>query len=163
MSRVLRLLALPAALTLALTACGDSLTGDETERDESGDVVEEGEVGALSLQVGDCLDSAVQTEVDQVPVVPCAEPHDSEVFALFDLPDGDFPGAEAVIEEAETGCAGDRFSDYVGIEYLQSQYLISYLLPTEQTWDAVDDREIVCLVTGPDAEPLVGSVEGRAD
>jgi hypothetical protein len=157
-----RFLALPAALLVVLSGCGESLTGDETERDESGEVVEEGEVGALSLQLGDCLDAAT-TEVDSVPVVPCAEPHESEVVALFDLPEGDYPGAEAVIEAAETGCTGERFTSYVGIEYPQSQYLISYLVPTEQTWDAIDDREIVCLVTGPDAEPLVGSVEGRAD
>ena len=41
-------------------------------RDESGAVVEAGEVGSLRLKVGDCLGAEVIGEVELVPVVPCS-------------------------------------------------------------------------------------------
>lgn len=147
---------------LFVVACGDPLTEDGAERDESGEVVEEGDVGALALQVGDCIDSSETGEVDAVPVVPCTQPHEGEVFALFDLLPGDFPGDSEVTDLAAAGCTGERFSDYVGTDYEVSRFEVSFLQPTEQTWDAVDDREIVCLAVSATGDPLLGSVEGRA-
>tara|TARA_B110000459_G_C16619231_1_gene500669 strand:- start:3053 stop:3235 length:183 start_codon:yes stop_codon:yes gene_type:complete len=40
-------------------------------RDESGAVVEAGEVGSLRLKVGDCLGAQAVGEVESVPVVRC--------------------------------------------------------------------------------------------
>jgi hypothetical protein len=42
--------------------------------------------------------------VSDVPTVDCSEPHDNEVFATYDIPDGDFPGEEAIVAAAEEEC-----------------------------------------------------------
>jgi hypothetical protein len=160
-----RLLTVCAALSafLVLAGCGDDLEGDETSRDESGEVVEGGDVGSLSLNVGDCIESAAVGSVTDVPVVPCSDPHDSEVIALFDMEDGDFPGAAEAQSIAQTECTGSLFTDYVGLDYQSSIYGVSFLVPTEETWDAIDDREIVCLATDAAGAPLTGSVKGSAE
>lgn len=158
-----RTISLVLVAALALGACSQDAEKDETTRDESGDVVGEGDVGALSLQVGDCVESGGVGSVTDLPVVPCDEPHQSEVIAVFDLPDGDFPGASEASAAGEQGCTGDAFADYVGVDYRESIFRITYLVPTEQTWDAADDREVVCLAEAPAGEELSGSIKGRAE
>lgn len=159
-----RLLSVCAALSflLVLAGCGDDLSGDSTSRDESGEVVEGGDVGSLSLKVGDCIADAALGSVTDVPVVPCSESHTSEVFATFDMDDGDFPGSTEAQSVAQTECTGALFTDYVGSAYADSIYDVNFLVPTQQTWDAIDDREIVCMAVSIDGTPLTGSVEGTA-
>jgi hypothetical protein len=162
MIRNLTALALASVLLIA-AGCGDDLQSDETTRDEAGEVVGEGDVGALSLAVGDCIEAAAVGQVNEVPVVPCTDPHESEVVALFDLPEGDFPGAVEVSSIAEEECIGPLFADYVGIDYQASKYGFAYLAPTQETWDGLDDREVVCLVGDPTSASLTGSVKGSAE
>ena len=114
----------------------------------------EGDV--FSLEVGACFDDPDSLEqVSEVPVVDCAEPHDNEVYATFDLPDGDFPGIEQVQTAASDGCLGDRFESYVGTPYPESAIFASALWPTEQSWSA-GDREVVCFLFEPE-QKLIGS------
>src|SRR5262245_50679574 len=81
---------------------------DHTTRDEAGEVVEAGEVGAFRIQLGDCIESIAPTgEFESVTAVPCSEPHTAEVYAAFNLladVDAAFPGAAAVSTEADEGC-----------------------------------------------------------
>lgn len=114
----------------------------------------EGDV--FSLEVGACFDDPDDIEqVSEVPVVDCAEPHDNEVFAVFDLPDGDFPGIEAVQDASVDGCLGERFESYVGTPYPESEIFASALWPTDSSWSA-GDREVVCFLFEP-GEKLIGS------
>jgi hypothetical protein len=130
-----------ALVCLAMVACGS----------DGGDV--------FSLEVGDCFDEPEDAEqVSQVPVVDCAEPHGNEVFAVFDLPDGDYPGTEAVQTAASDGCLGDRFESYVGTAYPESEIFASALWPTEGSWGA-GDREVVCFLFEPGVQ-LIGSQRG---
>lgn len=113
----------------------------------------------FSLEVGDCFqdpDSATE-EVRAVQAVDCDEPHDNEVYAVFDLPDGDFPGADAIAEASLEGCL-DRFEQYVGTAYPASELYATWLYPTETSWGE-DDREVVCVLFAQD-EQLEGSMEG---
>ena len=160
-----RLLGVCAALSvmLVLAGCGDDLSGDETTRDESGEVVEGGDVGSLSLNVGDCIADAALGTVTDVPVVPCTESHTGEVFSLFDLDDGDFPGTTEAQSIAQTECTGSAFTDYIGIAYADSIYDVNFLVPTQQTWDAIDDREVVCIAVPLDGSPLTKSVKDSAE
>lgn len=163
-SPALRLALLPglAVFVLVAVACSNDLTGDGTSRDESGDVVGGGDVGALSLQVGDCLADSTVGEVNDVPVVPCNESHDSEVFSVFDLPDGEFPGDMTVDEDAEEGCTGEDFAEYVGIEYAESDLDVGFIKPSRDTWNGIDDREVICLAATLDGTALKQSVAGAA-
>ncbi|MEO1061863.1 MAG: septum formation family protein [Actinomycetota bacterium] len=142
---------------------------DETVRNESGEIVESGGLGAFRMQVGDCLrypDGAGGSEpyeVASVEGVPCAEPHDGEVYALFDLPHGSsapFPGQGPVFDEAAIGCL-DRFTAFIGISYANSPtWDIEALYPTLEGWTQIDDREVVCIVVPLDGVPTTGSAEG---
>ena len=91
-----RLLALLITLAVAATAC-------------------EGNV--FSLSVGDCFnDPDAFTEVSDVEIVECGEPHDNEVYAVYDIPGDQFPGRTAVQDNAGENCVA-RFDAYVGREF----------------------------------------------
>ena len=61
-------------------------------RDSSGAVIQAGDVGQGNLRVGDCLDEREDATAPDVPVVPCDQPHDREIFAIVDLEGDEFPG-----------------------------------------------------------------------
>ena len=68
------------------------------------------------MQVGDCFndDTPISAEPDEVTVeardvsevagIPCSEPHDNEVYAVFDLDLSAFPGADEIREIALESC-----------------------------------------------------------
>jgi hypothetical protein len=121
----------------------------------------------FSLEPGTCFDDvdAFYDEdsegVSDVPTVDCAEPHDNEVFAVYDMPDGDYPGDDLIKTGAEEGCI-DRFEDYVGIGYAESRFVSTFLIPTADSW-ADGDREVVCFLYDIDLAKIEGSAEGLAE
>jgi hypothetical protein len=157
MSRATSSLILITALGVA--GCGNTVSDDDSTRDQSGEVVEGGDVGAFRLQVGDCLAQEAVGDVESVPVVPCAEPHDSELYHSFDLPGTEYPGEEAIIESAQQGCF-DAFETFIGASYESSIYDISYLYPVEESWNKLNDRTVLCGVYLVDGSLAVGSAAG---
>ncbi|MBC7292409.1 MAG: septum formation family protein [Actinotalea sp.] len=150
-SRVLPALTV-AALLLSGCSAVEGLTGpDEAVRDTgSGEITEASEADAFSVRVGDCLSllespAADATEIESLPTVPCGEPHDSEVYAATELPEGDYPGEEEVGAVADEFCY-DEFEAFVGTSYEESALDFTTLFPTAQSWDGMDDREILCVV-----------------
>lgn len=138
-------------LLLSLTGCGlaQSL---QTEGD-----LPAGQSSAFSVVAGDCLNDSGQTDVLTVPVVDCTVPHDLEAFATATMPDGDFPGEEAITEFAEESCAA-AFVDFVGVPADETRLSFTHFSPLEPSW-ARGDREVLCLVgdpKGPVSEPLEG-------
>lgn len=134
------LVGLTAGITYAIMSGAD--------RDESGRITSSGTVDVASLEVGDCVNGIEEGDVLTVPAVPCAEPHEGEVFAVFDVSlTGQWPGDDAVAGEAEDGCV-DRFESYApGAEDAASLDLF-YLHPTSGSWRA-GDREVICIATDP--------------
>lgn len=131
---------LAAGAFTVLTACGTSV---------------------LDLEVGQCISSTADGEqVSTLPVVECSEPHNGEIYALPQLPDGEFPGVDAVTNSARTLCAGVEFQNYIGIDPAASTLGVGYLYPTADTW-AEGDREIVCIVRDGEAD-TTGSLRGAA-
>lgn len=113
----------------------------------------------LKLDIGTCFDDPDTFEqVEDVPIVDCADPHDNEVFANVDLTGSDYPGQDQVENRATQICY-DHFSDYVGISYEESVYDIGWLFPTAETWDA-GDREVICFGYHIDLEKITGSING---
>lgn len=159
-----RIIAVAVLAALGLLGAGCASTGDDdaTTRDESGEIVGEGEIGAFRIKVGDCLgaiDGGSQIETAQG--VPCTGEHQYEVYHSFDIPDGDFPGDSAVSTSAQDGCLAE-FETFVGIAYEESIYGFTSLLPTEESWDRLDDREVLCLIGNFDGTPKSGSAQGSA-
>ena len=74
--------ALALLLGATLSGCGvyDQLTGHVT-RNDAGTVTQDNKnADVFAMEVGDCLDDAVvnDSEITNVPIVTCAEPHDSD-------------------------------------------------------------------------------------
>lgn len=115
------------------------------ERGEDGEIVEGGDVTTDELAVGDCLNGLDSGEVvTRLPGVPCAEPHEGEVYALFDVSmEGDWPGDDPILAEADAGC-DQRLQEYSQTAYDDLSVDIFYLYPSEQTWE-VGDREVICV------------------
>lgn len=132
---------------------------DNTTRDETGAVVEGGEVGAFRIQLGDCLLDSPDGDFESIEAVPCDESHQSEVYAAFNVPFSEiaaFPGRDSIRAAADDGCLAE-FEAFVGRSYELSVYGISSITPTEGSWDEFDDREVLCLVSNFDGTPKVGS------
>jgi hypothetical protein len=133
----------------------------QADRDDSGAIVEAGSVNAFQMRVGDCFDDGstfTDEEVDSVPGVPCATPHDNEVYAVFDVSMTTFPG-DSMGDVAHEACL-ERFESFVGKDYESSSLDIATLYPTKDSWNGQNDREVICAVYDVDAKKLTGSVKG---
>lgn len=116
--------------------------------------------------VGDCYDdhsdvpdvtgtSMVEAQVEKVP---CSAPHDAEVYLVFDHPappDATYPGDGAIFDAAVDGCL-PPFEAFVGIPYEQSSLDVYFLTPSEQGFNRLDDRQMVCSVVNLDGSPMPG-------
>ncbi|MDH4362663.1 MAG: septum formation family protein [Acidimicrobiia bacterium] len=156
------------ALTLTTTvlvavSCGNSSSADQTTRDSAGQIVGGGDLGAFTIKVGDCLAGGVTGEIESVDGVPCEEPHQSEVYYSFAIPEGDgtFPGTEAVQDRADESCLG-AFQGFVGIDFETSIYEISTITPTAESWAQLDDREVLCLIGQAEGTLSTGTAKGTA-
>ncbi|MDI2099439.1 septum formation family protein [Ruicaihuangia caeni] len=146
------------ALTLAVSGC--SLPGGETvTRDaDTREVTESGDADVFALQVGDCFNDTTSESIAHVPAVPCSESHDNEVFHIFDMEDGEYPGDEAIMMAAFEQCV-PPFEEFVGMSYEESVLDVFPITPSGETW-AADDREVVCAIwdtTGRVSGTLAGA------
>lgn len=142
----------PVATDTGAGTVGQPLTGGDT-------------VDVTELTVGTCvqdpLAGATEGQVSDIQTVDCTQPHDEEVFAVYDMPGGSsdpFPGDQAVIDESNTGCQG-RFEAYVGRDYFSSELDITTIYPTAMSW-AMGDREVVCMAYRMDGQQLTEPVQG---
>lgn len=113
----------------------------------------------FEVAIGQCLNLPDGDTVSDVETVECTEAHDAEVFALPQHPAGPdepFPGTAAIGEFADERCL-EAFEPYVGTEYATSAIFYTSLTPTADSWDSVDDREVVCLLVSGDESQLTGS------
>ena len=117
--------------------------------------------GVFTLEVGTCFDDTGESQVSSVPEVDCAEPHDNEVFAVFDYTETDtFPGNEA-LDAAATDLCIAQFQDYVGAAYIDSTLEVFPIIPTGTSWED-GDREVICALYNNDFSKLTGSMRGSA-
>lgn len=159
-ARTRRLVAV-GVVALVSASCADAASQDDTTRDDDGQVVEGGEVGSAALKVGDCLEEEAVGEILSVPVVPCSEPHDSELFFSFEIPGDEFPGDAAIQTLVQERCT-EEFDDFIGLAYEDSVWDISAVFPTEGAWDQ-GDREVLCGVFPLSDEDTTGSARGIAE
>src|SRR5688572_21476657 len=155
------------AVAVPLAGCGivrDLLPGGgapQTERDEnSQEIVEEGQADVFALRVGDCINEVSEELVSEVPVVPCDQPHDEEVYFDFTLTGDEFPGDDAVQTEADARCAAE-FDAFVGLAYDSSTLDFYAFRPSEESWTQLDDRAVSCMIYDP-AGQVTGTLAGAA-
>jgi hypothetical protein len=121
------------------------------------------EKSVATLGVGDCVmkEPAGGVPIYSMIVVPCDEPHDREVFALYSLSQAEYPGDEAIQRLGSNGCI-DRFPAYVGESFEAATDLdLMALTPSSSSWSG-GDRGVTCMTLHfGDDTPLTGSVRGR--
>lgn len=179
------------AMTLFLAACSSSSDGSSTSDSNEGGAenflvevespnaetpVEEvpqvpgAPLNPFDLRAGQCFnegswfDEARERRIDLTASIGCEQPHQREVYfeAEFPAPNGaPFPG-EAAMQEWSTELCYSEFEQFVGLEYERSRYEISFIHPTESTFEheVGRHRRVTCVLFDLLGEDLVGSAHG---
>jgi hypothetical protein len=111
----------------------------------------------------------VKAELSNLDQVPCTQAHTQEAYALVifqaagagpsaSASNGAYPGGDVLDKFAKGACA-QRFTAYVGVDYLDSKLFYTYLLPSARSWEQDSDRTILCFVTTTGGT-LTASVKG---
>lgn len=129
------------ALVLGLAACSDDTVP--------------------TASVGDCIET-VGSVVTELPTVDCDEAHEVQVVGLVEHEGDEFPGTDAVAQEAFEECL-DHFEDFVGASYLDTNLSVLPITPTEESWNEADDRESICVARRDDGADLTESIEDNAE
>jgi hypothetical protein len=153
-----------ALLALSCAGCGWFGGGGSGAKSES----------VFSVRPGQCFQTptSVQAELSSLKGIPCSDPHTREAYALVPYAassggsgtasatgsSGAYPGSDALSAFAQGACA-QRFTSYVGVDYLDSSLFFTYLLPSARSWQSDDDRDVICFVTTTGGT-LSGSVKG---
>jgi hypothetical protein len=128
-------------------------------RSSGGGVVTAGHVRTSDVLAGDCLSALPgSATTGWVDVVPCAVSHVGQIFDVGALPDGDFPGADAVRSAVRDECAtawhdGAAASDGPASDGPASDggagaaaLSLTMLLPTQTGWSS-GDRGFACVAS----------------
>jgi hypothetical protein len=131
-------------------------------RSETGEIVNDGDMMAIDLRVGDCFDlkDPSADEITDVTARPCTDPHEYELFWTGNMPAGAYPSEVAFDAFFSANCI-DAFTTYVGRTYADSKLDIYWLYPLESGWDE-GDRSIQCAAYHPNDNQLTSSVRATA-
>jgi hypothetical protein len=131
-------------------------------RSDTGEIINDGDMMATDLRVGDCFDlkDPSAEEISDVTAKPCSAVHEFELFWTGSMPEGDYPSEAAFDSFFQTQCVG-AFQPYVGLGYFDSELDIYWLSPLEETWYD-GDRSIQCAIYDPDNSQLTGSLKASA-
>ena len=136
--KLFRLAAVLVALLIMASACGD-------------------ETSVFELKVGDCFDDPGSDVVMEIEILSCDEPPFFEVYYVGDLAGGGtYPSDSELFGMASDLCL-PQFEPYVGSDYFESALDWEALWPTEEGWDELDDRGVVCLLYDLSGVKLTGS------
>lgn len=108
------------------------------------------EVDFAQVKAGDCYNNPPGDPVYTLPELPCQQPHDGQVFFVFTMPTGKYPGDDAVDASAEHTC-GDRFARIR--RHLTGPFDYAYFTPARDAWKA-RDRSTQCAVIRTDGQKL---------
>ena len=152
-------LVLSGVWVLAITGLVIAGIASSANRNDSGQITSGGSVSATALRPGDCVNNLKDTtSLLSLPAVPCSAAHEGEVFAVFDLPAGPYPGADAVDKQATSECS-DRITAYSPSAGTDGTYNLFLVYPRSQDW-ARGDREIACVAASA-VGTTTGSIKGR--
>ena len=115
----------------------------------------------FDVSVGQCFNDPDEYSefVANLDMVDCTEPHDNEIYHTFDVAGDVYPSDSDMDFQAESGCIA-AFEEFVGRDYWSSSLNIAWLSPSEDSWNQIDDREIVCFLYDMNLAVLTNSAEG---
>ena len=108
------------------------------------------------LRAGQCVNSG-PAGISSPTVVPCAQPHDAEVYARFAMAGHTWPGSAAIGAQARRGCTA-RLGGYLNPQLATTVLAESYVFPDQGAWNA-GERAVICEIRST-AGKLTGSVRG---
>jgi hypothetical protein len=120
-----------------------AIISDSGDGGRTGGATGNGTVSVATLGPGDCINGIQGTAaIEDLPVVPCALPHEGEVYAVFELPAGPWPGDTAVQSQSEKRCKA-AFESYA--PNAPDTVEVLFLHPLQQSWTR--DRGVTCVAT----------------
>lgn len=134
----------------------------QATRDNGGSIDVGGDVSVTSLQVGDCVNNVHDTDsVRSLPAVPCAQQHEGEVFAVYDLPAGPYPDElrDAVLPDSILKECTRRLATYAPHAPTDNVDHLFVLLPLPASWEQ-GDRAVRCIATAGGAT-MTGSLKDK--
>ena len=129
-------------------------------RNDDGKVTTPGTVTLTSLKKGDCLNTdKIQdgVEFSTVPAVPCNQPHDAEIYAIFPLTGSTWPGNAKAASLAQAGCLS-RMKTFLPSKSAQAKYDIYFIHPAESGW-LHGERNVSCLASAPTGKKLTAPIK----
>ncbi|MBB6171261.1 hypothetical protein HNR23_001321 [Nocardiopsis mwathae] len=110
---------------------------------------------AFDLKVGDCLATVPDgEEINDADTIDCAEPHEAEVYAEHQLSGDTYPGEKETDKEADSFCRSELEALIDDNDDAELSY--TFLMPTEDSWNNMDDRAVTCMVV--DLDGTTGSL-----
>jgi hypothetical protein len=106
------------------------------------------------LHPGQCFNS-LPNGIAGAHVIPCARPHDGEIYGDFRVASRSWPGAAALGEQAQQGCQS-RLGGYLNPQLNTSGLAESYAYPNEGAW-AAGVHSVICAIRSTEGK-VTGSV-----
>jgi hypothetical protein len=147
-------LVISAVWVLVWAAIVAALLSLSPSRDEAtGEVTESGVVTLQDLEIGDCVESVSEGRARGVTVLPCADPHQAEVVASFDLTGSDYPGETEITAQAEAGCT--KALPKTVTDQADETHQLMFVYPLAADWK-LGGREVLCIIAA-DGPTMTGS------
>jgi len=106
------------------------------------------------LRPGQCFDS-MHNGIAGAHVLPCAQPHDAEIYGTFRVAAQRWPGTAALGTEARLGCQA-RLGGYLNPQLATTGLAETYAYPNRGAW-AAGVHTVICEIRGTRGR-LTGSV-----
>jgi hypothetical protein len=110
-----------------------------------------------TVKVGDCFNFSSGDTFDSLPELPCGQPHHSEVFYLYSMNAGTYPGDDQVQASATERC-GRQLTSYAKQEDIGLLSADGFA-PDSGSWHA-GDRTVICFLYRDDEAKLASSERG---
>jgi len=152
-----RIVSTPFRLLVAV-ACVAAIAGCSDDSDPDRPTAE----SVLQVTERTCLlvEGPLDPEVSELPVIDCDRPHTHEIYDRVRDEEHDvYPGFAELEQFAQLACYSS-FEDYVGVNPFDSALFVSWLVPTLDSWNDQNDREILCVAGRRDGGQLPGPIEG---
>lgn len=125
-------------------------------------------LGQTALAVGECFDAqafrpGVPLDMSGARPVPCAGPHQHEVYDVGTFPAPDrapYPGDGTIDAYIQDRCLG-AFAAYVGIDFQRSTLDFATVRPDRASWDK-GDRVVACMLHDSNFALLTGSMRNTS-
>jgi putative regulator of septum formation len=119
----------------------------QPQRAPSGSITAPGKVSPLDIHIGDCLrlpaDGVADAVIVSVEVMPCAQPHNAQVFEIITLDADAYPGTDEITRMALDACEPKAY-EYLGDNEVTDLRLYTFV-PPKDGWQK-GDRSASCLL-----------------